>query len=400
MRPPLEVADIFRQYGPAYRQSHGDHLDGTARRVMAAIEACRTPQLGGHVEQCAACGHVRCAYNSCRDRHCPKCQGLARAEWLQARQAELLPVPYFHVVFTMPAALAELAFFNKAVVYNMLFRASAEALRTVAADRRYFGAEIGAVGVLHTWGQTLQHHPHVHYIVPGGGIAPDQTRWVSCLPGFFLPVRVLSRCYRDLFVQQVRSAFADGALRFPGALAGRTDPAVFAVWLAAVAESEWVVYAKPPFAGPEQVLGYLGRYTHRVALANSRLVDLKHGQVSFTWKDYRHESKTKVMTLAADEFIRRFLQHTLPDGFHRIRHIGFLANGHCTAKLARCRELLAEPPSTPPVEGVASQRWQDRLRDLTGVDVEVCPCCGGQMMTCGILKPQPPPRPPMWCDSS
>jgi hypothetical protein len=399
MRPPLEVADIFRHYGPAYRQSHSEHLDGTTRRVMAAIEACRTPQLGGHVEQCTDCGHVRCAYNSCRDRHCPKCQGLARAEWLEARQAELLPVPYFHVVFTMPAAVADLAFFNKEAVYTILFRASAEALRTVGADDGYLGAEIGAIGVLHTWGQTLQHHPHVHYIVPGGGIAPDQTRWVPCRPGFFLPVRVLSRCYRDLFVQQLRTVFAAGALRFPDALADRSDPAAFAAWLAALAESEWVVYAKPPFAGPEQVLGYLGRYTHRVAIANSRLVGLEHGQVSFTWKDYRHESKTKVMTLQADEFIRRFLQHTLPDGFHRIRHIGFLANGHRTAKLARCRELLAVPPSSPEEEP-PPQRWQDRLRDLTGVDVEVCPGCGGRMVTCGILKPQPPPRPPMWCDSS
>ena len=399
MRPPLEVADIFRHYGPAYRQSHSEHLDGTTRRVMAAIEACRTPQLGGHVEQCTDCGHVRCAYNSCRDRHCPKCQGLARAEWLEARQAELLAVPYFHVVFTMPAAVADLAFFNKEAVYTILFRASAEALRSVGAEDDYLGAEIGAIGVLHTWGQTLQHHPHVHYIVPGGGIAPDQTRWVPCLPGFFLPVRVLSRCYRDLFVQQLRTAFAAGALRFPGALANRADPAAFAAWLAALAESEWVVYAKPPFAGPEQVLGYLGRYTHRVAIANSRLVGLEHGQVSFTWKDYRHESKTKVMTLQADEFIRRFLQHTLPDGFHRIRHIGFLANGHRTTKLARCRELLAVPPPSPEEEP-PPQRWQDRLRDLTGVDVEVCPGCGGRMVTCGILKPQPPPRSPMWCDSS
>ena len=399
MRPPLEVADIFRHYGPAYRQSHSEHLDGTTRRVMAAIEACRTPQLGGHVEQCNACGHVRCAYNSCRDRHCPKCQGLARAEWLEARQAELLPVPYFHVVFTMPAAVADLAFFNKEGVYTILFRASAEALRTVGADDDYLGAEIGAIGVLHTWGQTLQHHPHVHYIVPGGGIAPEQTRWVPCLPGFFLPVRVLSRCYRDLFVQQLRTAFAAGALRFPGTLADPSDLAAFAAWLAALAESEWVVYAKPPFAGPEQVLGYLGRYTHRVAIANSRLVGLEHGQISFTWKDYRHESKTKVMTLQADEFIRRFLQHTLPDGFHRIRHIGFLANGHRTAKLARCRELLAVPPPSPEEEP-PPQRWQDRLRDLSGVDVEVCPGCGGRMVTCGILKPQPPPRPPMWCDSS
>ena len=244
MRPELEVADIFRDFGPAYRQAHGDHLDGTTRRVMAAIEACRTATLGGHVEQCTECGFVRYAYNSCRDRHCPKCQGLARAEWLEARQADLLPVPYFHVVFTVPAAVANLAFFNKEVVYGILFHASAEALRTVGADDRYLGAELGAIALLHTWGQTLHHHPHVHCIVPGGGISPDQTRWVPCLPGFFLPVRVLSRCFRDLFVQQLRTAFTDGELRFPGALADLADPAAFAAQLDALTGIDWVVYCQ------------------------------------------------------------------------------------------------------------------------------------------------------------
>ncbi len=335
---------------------------------------------------------------TCRDRHCPKCQALARADWLEARQAELLPVPYFHVVFTVPAQVAEIAFHNKEVVYGILFRASAEALRNVAADSRYLGAEIGAISVLHTWGQALHHHPHIHYIVPGGGISPDQTRWVACPPGFFLPVRVLSRRFRDLFVHQMRTVFADGELRFPASLAALAEPAAFAARLDAVAEIEWVVNAKPPFAGPEQVLGYLGRYTHRVAIANSRLVGLDDGQVSFTWKDYRRNGETKVMTLGADEFIRRFLQHTVPDGFHRIRHIGFLANCHRTAKLDLCRELLAVPP--PPPEDPAPRRWQDRLRDLTGQDIEVCPCCGGRMVTCGTLPPQPPPRPPMWCDNS
>jgi hypothetical protein len=398
MRPELEVADIFRRHGPAYRQAHAGHLGGTERRVMAAIEACRTPALGGHVEHCADCGFVRYAYNSCRDRHCPKCQGLARAEWLEARQAELLPVPYFHVVFTVPAQVAEIAFHNKEVVYSILFRASAEALRNVAADRRYLGAEIGAISVLHTWGQSLHHHPHVHCIVPGGGISPDQTRWVACPPGFFLPVRVLSRSFRDLFVHRMRAAFANGELRFPASLAALADPAAFTARLDAVAEIEWVVNAKPPFAGPEQVLGYLGRYTHRVAIANSRLVGFEDGQVSFTWKDYRQDGKTKVMTLEADEFIRRFLQHTVPDGFHRIRHIGFLANRYRTEKLALCRELLAAPPPAP--DDPSPQRWQDRLRELTGQDIEVCPCCGGRMLTCDILRPQPPPRPPMWRDSS
>jgi hypothetical protein len=396
VRPRLEVADIFRCHGPAYRQTHAEHLGGTERRVMAAIEACRTPALGGHAEQCADCGFVRYAYNSCRDRHCPKCQGLARAAWLEARQAELLPVPYFHVVFTVPAPVADIAFHNKAVVYGILFHAAAETLRDVAGDPRYLGAEIGALAVLHTWGQTLHHHPHLHCIVPGGGIAPDQTHWIACLPGFFLPVRVLSCRFRDLFMQQLRVAFAAGQLRLPGVLAALTDPAAFAARAEALGRIEWVVYAKPPFAAPEQVLGYLGRYTHRVAIANSRLVGLDDGQVSFTWKDYRHGGATKTMTLPADEFIRRFLQHTVPDGFHRIRHFGFLANCHRTAKLALCRRLLAAPPPEPP----SAHRWQDRLRDLTGQDVEVCPCCGGRMLTISTIPPQPPPRTTMGCDTS
>jgi hypothetical protein len=362
---------------------------------MAAIEACRTPALGGHVEYCADCGLVRCAYNSCRNRHCPKCQGLARADWLAERQAELLPVPYFHVVFTLPAPVAEIAFHNKAVVYAILFRAAAEALRSVAADPRYLGAEIGAVAVLHTWGQALHHHPHLHCIVPGGGISPDQTRWIACPPGFLLPVGLLSQCFREVFLRQLRAAFAGGELRFSAALAGLADPAAFADQLDALAGIGWVVYAKPPFAGPEQVLGYLARYTHRVAIANSRLVELADGQVSFTWKDYRQNGNTKLMTLPADEFIRRFLQHTVPDGFHRIRHIGFLANRHRTAKLALCRGLLAAPPPDEP----PPRRWQDRVRDLTGQAIDVCPECGGQMLPCGILQPRPPPR-PTWCDSS
>ena len=353
--------------------------------------------MGGHVEHCVDCGLIRCAYNSCRDRHCPKCQALARADWLDARQAELLPVPYFHVVFTLPASVAEIAFHNKAVVHAILFRAAAAALRDVAADSRYLGAEIGAVAVLHSWGQALHFHPHLHCIVPGGGISPDQTRWIACKPGFFLPVRVLSRHFRDLFLSQLHVAFADGELRFPGALAGMVDPAAFATRLDAAAQIDWVVFAKPPFAGPEQVLGYLGRYTHRVAIANSRLVGLDDGRVSFTWKDYRQDGKTKVMTIAADEFIRRFLQHTVPHGFHRIRHIGFLANRHRTAKLELCRDLLAapQPPDPEPPRG-----WQDRLRDLTGHDINLCPCCGGTMVPHGTLQPCPPPRQPMWCDSS
>jgi hypothetical protein len=397
MRPALEVADIFRHHGEAFRRGHDGHLGRVERRVMAAIEACRTPVLGGHVEQCGDCGLVRCAYNSCRNRHCPKCQGMARAEWLEARQAELLPVPYFHVVFTLPTAAAEIAFQNKRVVYAILFQAAAEALRTVAADSRHLGAEIGAIAVLHTWGQTLQYHPHLHCIVPGGGLSPDGARWVACRPGFFLPVRVLSQRFRDLFVARLVAAYAAGELRFSGTLAALTEPDIFAERLDALRGIDWVVYAKPPFAGPVPVLAYLGRYTHRVAIANSRLTRLADGQVDFNWKDYRHHGKTKMMTLSADEFIRRFLLHTIPDGFHRIRHFGFLANGHRTAKLALCRTLLAVPPSEPSPRLSLRERYQQ----LTGEALDACPACGGHMLELGPL-PRHPARPhaPFWCDSS
>ena len=397
MRPVLEVADIFRHHGEAFRRDHDGHLGRVERRVMTAIETCRTPALGGHVEQCGECGLVRCAYNSCRNRHCPKCQGMARAEWLEARQAELLPVPYFHVVFTLPPAAAEIAFQNKRVLYAILFQAAAEALRTVAADPRHLGAEIGAVAVLHTWGQTLQHHPHLHCIVPGGGISPDGARWVACRPGFFLPVRVLSQCFRDLFVARLATAYADGELRFSGTLASLAEPDIFAGRLGALRGIDWVVYAKPPFAGPAPVLAYLGRYTHRVAIANSRLTRLDDGEVDFSWKDYRHHGKTKTMTLSADEFIRRFLLHTVPDGFHRIRHVGFLANGHRTAKLALCRALLAAPPPEPSPR----QSLVDRYQQLTGEALDVCPECGGPMLERGPLLRRPSrPRTPFWCDSS
>jgi hypothetical protein len=396
MRLALEVADIFRRHGEAFRRTHAAHLGRVERRVMAAIEACRTRVLGGHVEQCGDCGLVRCAYNSCRNRHCPKCQGLARAEWLEARQAELLPVPYYHVVFTLPPPVAEIAFQNKRVVYGILFRAAAEAMRDIAADPRHLGAEIGAVAVLHTWGQTLQHHPHLHCIVPGGGLSPDQTRWVACRPGFFLPVRVLSQRFRTLFLARLQAAFVAGELRFSGTLAVMAEPDAFAERLDALRVVDWVVYAKRPFAGPEQVLTYLGRYTHRVALTNSRLTRLADGQVDFTWKDYRHSGKTKAMTLAADEFIRRFLLHTVPDGFHRIRHVGFLANGHRTEKLALCRALLAAPTPDPP----PPENYRERTRRLTGHALDVCPHCGGAMLERGPLPRRPPPHAPSWCDSS
>lgn len=392
MRPDLEVADVFHHHGADYRREHDGRLGRVERRIMAAVEACRTAALGGHVEHCADCGLVRQAYNSCRNRHCPKCQGLARAQWLAERQAELLPVPYFHVVFTVPAQVAEIAFHNKAAVYAILFKAASEALRVAAADPKHLGAEIGVVGVLHTWGQNLRHHPHVHCVVPGGGLSRDGQHWVACRPGFFLPVRVLSRLFRRLFLEHLREAFEAGQLHFFSDLADLADPVVFSARLAGLRRIEWVVYAKPPFGGPAQVLAYLGRYTHRVAIANSRLVSLEQGKVSFRWKDYRHHDKSKLMTLSADEFIRRFLLHALPDGFHRIRHYGLFANGRRAAKLAQCRLLLVSP--APPPSPKADYR--ERYRCLTGRSLDICPGCGGAMVPFGPL----PRRAQAWPDTS
>jgi hypothetical protein len=390
----LEVADIFRHHGEAYRRAHDGHLGRVERRVMSAIELCRTAELGGHSESCMSCGFIRCAYNSCRNRHCPKCQGAARAEWLAARQVELLPVPYFHVVFTLPAPIAEIAFHNKATVYAMLFKVAAETLRTIAADPRHLGAEIGLVAVLHTWGQNLHHHPHLHCVVPGGGPSLDGTRWIACRPGFFLPVRVLSRLFRRLFLDSLQAAFDAGDLRFSGSLADLAEPVIFARHLTRARRTDWVVYAKPPFGGPQQVLAYLGRYTHRVAIANSRLVDLADDRVSFRWKDYRHHDRSKLMALDAFEFIRRFLLHSLPDGFHRIRHYGFLANGHRVAKLALCRKLLAAVPVIAPSPLIRQPR------ETAGVSYDRCPCCGGTMIELGTLPWSMPSRPSFWHDSS
>jgi hypothetical protein len=398
MSAAIEVADILRRHGKAYRQAHGAHLGRVEHRVMAAITACRTAALGGHVEQCSDCGEIRISYNSCRNRHCPKCQNLTRAQWVEARQAELLPVPYFHVVFTLPAQLAGIAFQNKAVVYDILMRTAAETLRTIAADPKHLGAEIGLIAVLHTWGQNLHHHPHVHCIVPGGGPSPDATRWMACRPGFFLPVKVLSKLFRHLFLKQLDSAFKAGRLLFFNALTMRADPRNFARLLAGLRRIDWVVYAKRPFGGPEQVLAYLGRYTHRVAIANSRLINIEDGHVSFRWRDYRQNATNKVMTLTAEEFIRRFLLHTLPDGFQRIRHYGFLANGHRADKLDLCRRLLAAPPPEP-LE--PARDYRQRYRELTGRDLDRCPCCGGTMVRVAT-SPHSRPRDstPFWCDSS
>ena len=377
MSSALEVADIFRRYGDAYRQARDGQLGRVERRVMTAIELCRTAELGGHTEVCSVCGLIRCSYNSCRNRHCPKCQGRARAEWLAARQAELLPVEYFHVVFTMPAPLAEIAFQNKAKVYDILFKAAAETLRTIAADPKHLGAEIGIVAVLHTWGQNLHHHPHVHCVVPGGGPSLDASHWISCKPGFFLPVRVLSRLFRRLFLQYLQAAFDRGELRFFGNLAELAQPTAFAERLDDARRVEWVVYAKPPFGGPKQVLAYLGRYTHRVAIANSRLIDIENDRIRFRWRDYRHHDNAKVMALDAFEFIRRFLLHTLPDGFHRIRHYGFLANGRRSDKLALCRRLLDfEAPAILKAEPIGA----------TIIPRQACPCCGGVMINVDLQQ--------------
>jgi Putative transposase/Transposase zinc-binding domain len=389
----LELAEIFRQAGPAYRREHADSLSHAQRRVMSAIERCRTAALGGHVEQCDACGHQRIAFNSCRDRHCPKCQALTRAQWLEDRRAELLPVEYFHVVFTLPQPIAAIAYQNKAVVYDVLFKATAQTLRTIAADPKHLGAEIGFIAVLHTWGQNLLHHPHLHCVVPGGGISIDGRRWVSCRPGFFLPVRVLSRLFRRLFLQMLREQYQAEALRFSNSLAELHDPQAFTKYLACTESAHWVVYAKAPFGGPQQVLEYLGRYTHRVAIANSRLVDFVDSVVTFRWRDYRHASQLKLMPLQADEFVRRFLLHVLPSGFQRIRHYGWLANRIRVARLERCRQLLHTP--APEAPGDDSEDYRDRYQRLTGVSLWDCPRCKrGRMLTIELLPPQPPPRGP------
>ena len=377
----LEVAEIFRQHGPQYRQAHAETLSRGQRRVMGAIECCRTAALGGHVERCDACGHLRIAYNSCRDRHCPKCQSLARAQWLEERQAELLEVEYFHVVFTLPEPIAALAYQNKKLLYDMLFHASAQTLRTIAADPEHLGAEIGFLTILHTWGQNLLHHPHVHCVVPGGGISPDGSRWIGCRPGFFLPVRVLSRLFRRLFLEALQKSFEAGALQFFSNLEPLRDKAEFAAYLAAAGNTEWVVYAKAPFGGPAQVLRYLGRYTHRVAISNNRLLGLEDGRVRFLWKDYKHEGAKRVMDLAAEEFIRRFLLHVLPQGFQHIRSYGFLANRYRETKIALCRKLL-EMPTPVCDELTETLDYRDRYEQLTGISLRDCPACGRGHMVC------------------
>ena len=378
MRPALEVADIFRTAGPAYRSGQRGHLALAQLKVMSAIEQCRSSSLGGHVLRCTACEQPQIAYNSCRNRHCPKCQGSAALRWLADRQADLLPVQYFHVVFTLPAPIAAIGYTNKATVYGLLFDIAAEVLRTIAADPKHLGARIGATLVLHTWGSALTHHPHVHGIVPGGGLALDSDRWVACRPGFFLPVRVLSRLFRRRFLQALTQAH--GELRFFGEHAELADPAAFRRWLAPLRRCEWVVYAKRPFAGPEQVLSYLSRYTHRVAISNSRLLAFDDNGVTFRWKDYRAKGRTKykTMSLPAGEFIRRFLLHVLPTGLHRIRHYGLLANAHRKQNLALARELLDQPAPAPQVQPAPA-----------AAPTFVCRHCGAPMI---VIQTLPRPR--------
>ena len=341
-RQKLEVADIFHRHGAAWRKANAGHVGLGQLQVMSAIENCRSVVLGGHVERCEDCGHRRIAYNSCRNRHCPKCQGAAAKDWLAARQADLLPVGYFHLVFTLPAEIAPIAYQNKAVVYDLLFRTAAETLLTIAADPKHLGARIGATAVLHSWGSAMTHHPHVHMIVPGGGISLDGTRWVSCRPGFLLPVRVLSRLFRRLFLTGLADAHAAGRLAFFGEIEGLRRRMAFTSHLAPLRKKNWFVYAKPPFAGPEAVLAYLARYTHRVAVSNSRLIAVDERGVILRYKDYRHngQARYRTMTLATDEFIRRFLLHVLPKGFHRIRHYGLLAGGAKAECIATARKLL------------------------------------------------------------
>jgi Putative transposase/Transposase zinc-binding domain len=385
-RLALEVADVFRRYGAAYRDRNAGHLSRGQRKVMGAVEACRTAALGGHVERCGDCGHTVIAFNSCRNRHCPKCQAGAARDWLAARQADLLEVAYFHVVFTLPAPIAAIAYQNKAVVYGMLFEAASETLRTIARDAKHLGAEIGVTMVLHTWGQTLTHHPHVHCIVPGGGLSPDNSQWIACRPGFFLSVRVLSRLFRRLFLEKLTTAHKTSKLRFFGNLAALADSQAFVSALAPLRRAEWVVFAKRPFARPEQVLAYLSRYTHRIAISNTRLVAIDDDKVTFTWKDYRKGSAANTMTLSAGEFMRRFLLHVLPDGFQRIRHYGFLANGHRKTKIALIRKLLDAVTS-----GAAAAINTDTDGPAAGAmaDAPTCPCCGGTMAVIEIL---PGPR--------
>jgi len=401
-RPPLEVADVIRAHARDFVESLGGLVSSARKKVLRDLVACRTAALGGHRYVCSEdCGYEHFAYKPCGNRHCPKCQAAARAAWLEARAEDVLPVEYFHVVFTLPPALAEIAYQNKKVMYDLLFRASAETLKQIAVDPQHLGAELGFIGLLHTWGQTLQHHPHVHYVIPGGGFGPDGQTWVSCRPGFFLPVRVLGRLFRGKFLALTRRAYDRGQLSFQGWLAPLADPDAFAEHLAPTYEVDWNVYAKPPFGGPVQVLKYLARYTHRVAISNQRLAALENGEVSFRYKDYARGRRLRTLTLLAPEFIRRFLLHVLPKRFVHIRHFGFLANPVRAKRLARCRELLhdADVKTLSLDDIVPAFTWEGAL-DTPG---SPCPNCGKGHILRDVLDPTPAPDPwnvPAGIDSS
>jgi hypothetical protein len=400
-RPALEVADIFRTHGAVWRKANAGHLSLGQLKAMAAIEACRTAELGGHVAACEDCGHTVIGYNSCGNRHCPKCQGAAARQWLADREAELLPLPYYHVVFTLPSAIGAIAWQNKAEVYGLLFKAASETMLTIAADPKHLGARIGMTAVLHTWGSALTHHPHVHMIVPGGGLSLNDQRFIPCRRRFFLPVRVLSRLFRRLFLERLDAAYKQGRLILEGGLVKLASPVAFAAVLKPLKRINWFVYAKRPFAGPKAVLAYLSRYTHRVAISNTRLIAHDGRGVTFHYKDYRMDdlARRKVMTLAADEFIRRFMLHILPKGFHRIRHYGLFANTGRAAHIARLRELLG---SAPPAEKVASSSQDEPAETV----LPPCPCCGGRMIVIEFfergMQPryQPPSAVLIWFDTS
>jgi len=386
-RPSLEVADIFRDHGPAWRAANAGHVSLDQLKVMRAVARCRTAALGGHVARCEDCAHEHIAYNSCRNRHCPKCQAGAARDWLAAREAELLPVGYFHLVFTLPAPIADIAYQNKRAIYDLLMRASAKTTLTIAADAKHLGARIAITSVLHTWGSAMTHHPHVHMIVPGGGLSAGGSEWIACRPNFFLPVRVLSRLFRRLFLDGLTKLHDNGRLAFFGDHAGLADRPAFDAFLDPLRKSDWVVYAKEPFAGPKAVLAYLARYTHRVAIANSRLIRADADSVTFRVKDYRVDGPGRytTMTLETHEFIRRFLIHVLPRGFHRIRHCGFLGNGNRAANIARIRQLLAARAPASDTEGADTA-------DGPRVLALPCPCCGGRLIIVEAFGPGGPPQ--------
>jgi hypothetical protein len=389
-RPALEVADIFRDHAAAWRDANRGHVSLAQLKVMSAIESCRTAALGGHVARCEDCAHTTIAYNSCRNRHCPKCQGAAAREWMEDREAELLPVPYFHIVFTLPAAIGDIAYQNKKAVYDLLFKASAETLLTIAADPRHLGARVAITSVLHTWGSAMTHHPHVHMIVPGGGLSTDGKRWIAAKPSFFLPVLVLSRLFRRLMLEKLTAAHKAGKLTFFSEHAYLADAKAFAAFLAPLKRTRWFVYAKQPFAGPKAVLAYLSRYTHRVAISNSRLIAADATSVTFKVKDYRVEGAGRytTMTLEVAEFIRRFLIHVLPKGFHRIRHYGLLASGKREENIAQARQLLDVAASA------ASDREDEEPADdgPQSVLATPCPCCGGRMIVIETFEAGCQPR--------